>query len=76
MKRELSLEERAILSKAGRIGALERAGRADYNGRAATEKARKAAWQRYLDEAGGDPEKAARLRKAALLRGRMKSKAA
>ena len=72
MKRQPSLEERDLMSRLATIRNLERAGSPQYDGRAATQKARDAAWQGWLDKAGGDPVKAARLRKAALLRGRLK----
>lgn len=71
MTREISIEERDLLSRLATIRNLERAGHPEYDGKAATQKARDAAWQGWLDKAGGDPVKASRLRKAALLRGRM-----
>ena len=74
MKRELTPQEREVLSRAATIGNLERAGRPEYDGRKATAAATQASWQAWLDRADGDPVKAARLRKAALLRGRMNKK--
>lgn len=72
--RELTPQERDILSRAARIGNLERAGQPTYDGRKATAAATSASWQAWLDKAGGDPVKAQRLKTAALLRGRMEAK--
>ena len=73
-RKEMSLEERELLSRMATIRNLERAGQPGYSGTQATSAARDAAWRSWLDKAGGDPTKAKRLRQAAMLRGRLESK--
>lgn len=74
MPRELSPAERALRSKLCTINNLRRAGQPEYDGKAATAAATSASWASWLDKAGGDPVKAQRLKTAALMEGRLKSK--
>ncbi len=73
-RREMSHEERELHSLVCTANNLHRAGQPDYNGAKATETMRNAAWQRWLDLAGGDPVKAKRLWQEAMIRGRVKGK--
>lgn len=71
----VSPQERDYRSRMATVRNLERAGQADYDGKAATEKMRQSAWNTWLERAGGDPVKAQRLKTAAMLRGRWGKKA-
>ena len=74
MPRDLTPEERDLRSRTATITNLRRAGQPDYDGAEATAKARSAAWQKWLDEAGGDAVKAKRLMTAAQMAGRLRAK--